>query len=562
MTGFFHGEESEVRSLQVETGYHQRRHNSSRPARARMLCPLLLVALVLAGCSLGPDFTRPKAQVPPNWLDANDARVKTGPAQYRDWWKAFNDPVLDKLIDQAYRDNLSLRIAGVRVLEARAQLGVAVGRLYPQAQQASGNLQYNRLSDRYPLGALLESPAIPSTLSSSLFNYWQDQIGLTASWEIDFWGKFRRSIESADAAFSATVADYDSVLVSLTADVTNSYILIRTLEKRLAIARRNVETQEASLHVAEDRFRHGAASRLDLEQAKTILNDTLGSIPAFETQLRQATNGLSILLGLPPGDLTETLKGNSEIPVSPPEIVVGIPSDLLRRRPDVRSAEYQAAAQSAQIGVAKADLYPAFSLTGSFGFLSSDVNSFTLSDMFAWKSRNYQAGPAIQWNIFNYGRIRNNVRVQDARFEESLIAYRNSVLKAYREVEDGLVAYLKGQERAEFLGRSTAAAARAFDLVMEQYREGLKDYTSVLVAQAALLSEQDNLAVALGNLSTSLVSVYRGLGGGWEIREGKELVPPDVKEEMTKRTNWGGLLAPASHAPAEGRKSPIRLPDW
>ncbi len=234
-----------MRSLHVEeeTGYHQGYSDVSRARRARMVWPALLVALLLFGCTLGPDFVKPKAAVSPNWVDANDPRVNTGPAQYRDWWKAFNDPVLDRLIDRAYRDNLSLRIAGVRVLEARAQLGIAAGRLYPQVQQASGSLQDNRLSERYPLGALLESPAVPATVSSSLFSYWQDQIGLNASWEIDFWGKFRRSIESADASLAATVADYDSALVSLTADVTNSYILIRTLEKRLGIARQNVETQ-------------------------------------------------------------------------------------------------------------------------------------------------------------------------------------------------------------------------------------------------------------------------------------------------------------------------------
>ena len=229
-----------------------------------------------------------------------------------------------------------------------------------------------------------------------------------------------------------------------------------------------------------------------------------------------------------------------------------------------RSAEYQAAAQSAQIGVAKADLYPAFSLTGMFGFLSSDVNNFKLSDMFAWKSRTYPVGPSVQWNIFNYGRITNNVRVQDARFEELLIAYQNTVLKAQQEVEDALVAFLKAQERAEFLARSTAAAKTALDLAVEQYREGLKDFTAVLIAQQALLNEQDNLTVTLGNLSTNLVAVYRGLGGGWEIREGKELVPPEVKEEMAKRTDWGKLLAPASYKSLRQGSGNHRsvFPDW
>jgi NodT family efflux transporter outer membrane factor (OMF) lipoprotein len=516
---------------------------------------VLLILLLLTGCiKVGPNFTPPPVAVSQAWLDAGDQRVKPEPTEYRNWWRVFNDPVLDQLIDRAYRENLSLRIAGVRVLEARAQLGIAVGGLFPQTQQAFGSFQYNRTSERAPQAAFL----------SSNLSYRQSEIGLQAAWELDFWGKFRRAIESADASLLASVADYDNTLVSLTADVANSYVLIRTLEKRLDIARQNVETQKENLKIAEARFRYGTTSQLDLEQAKTVLNDTLASIPVLETQLRQAKNALSVLLGLPPGHLTSFLEGTSEIPVSPPEAVVGIPVDLLRRRPDIRSAEHQAAAQCAQIGVAKADLYPAFSLSGNFGFLSSDVGKFNLSDMFQWKSRTVQAGPSVQWNILNYGRITNNVRVQDARFEQLLINYQNAVLKAQQEVEDALVAFLRAQERAEFLGQSTTAAKRSLDLAVMQYREGTKDFTTVLIAQQALLNEQDNLANTLGNISSSLVGVYRALGGGWEIRDGKDLVPPEIREEMAKRTNWGRLLAPATYnLPApEKPKSLIRLPDW
>jgi len=334
---------------------------------------------------VGPDFARPPAKVSQTWLEAGDQRVKTEPGEYSDWWRAFDDPVLDQVISRAYQENLSLKIAGVRVLEARAQLGVAAGGLFPQTQQVFGFLQYNRVSER-----------APQALSSSNLNYRLSEIGLQASWELDFWGKFRRAIQSADAGLLATIADYDNTLVSLTADVANAYILIRTLEKRLDIARQNVETQKENLKIAEARLRYGTGSQLDVEQAKTILNDTLASIPVLETQLRQAENALSVLLGLVPSDLADFLKGSSEIPVSPAQIVMGIPADLLRRRPDIRSAEQQAAAQCAQIGVAKAELYPAFSLTGNFGFLSSDVGNFKLSDMFQWKSRTAQTGPSIQ----------------------------------------------------------------------------------------------------------------------------------------------------------------------
>ncbi len=521
--------------------------------RLDRICSVALVtAPLLFGCvKVGPDFVRPEVAVSPNWMEAGDKRVKSEAADYRNWWRAFNDPVLDRLIDRAYRENLTLRIAGVRVLEARAQLGIAVGELFPQTQQATGSVQYNRLS----------AAGVAPIRSSGFI---QSEIGVNASWELDFWGRFRRNIESADAIWLATVADYDSALVSLTADVANSYITIRTLEKRLEIARQNVETQKESLAIAEARLKYGAVTELDVEQAKTVLNETLASVPSLETQLRQVKNALSVLLGLPPGDLSDYLGGASEIPVSPPQVVVGIPADLLRRRPDIRSAEYQAAAQSARIGVAKADLYPAFSLTGNFSLVATDIGKSKLSDMFKWSSRSVQAGPSFQWNILNYGQITNNVRVQDARFQELLITYRNTVLTAQQEVEDSLVAFLRAQERARFLAGSTAAARKALDLAVKQYREGIKDFTTVLIAQQSLLNEQDNLAATLGSISSNLVGVYRALGGGWEIREGKELVPPDVREEMAKRTNWGKLLAPASYNPplSGESESTVRSPDW
>lgn len=517
---------------------------------------LLMLSLIylLFGCAeVGPNFRQPAAAVSPNWLEAGDPRVKTGAVETKNWWQAFNDPVLNRLMDRAFQENLPLKIAGVRVLEARAQLGIAVGGLYPQSQQAFGSLQYNRLSDGAPTAA-----------SSGNFNYWQSEIGLMAGWEIDFWGKFRRAIESADAGLGAVVADYDDVLVSLTADVANAYILIRTLEKRLGIATQNVDTQREGLKIAEARFQYGTTSQLDVEQAKTILNNTLASLPVLKTQLQQAKNALSLLLGLPPGDLSEFLTGPGDIPVSPPEIVVGIPHDLLRRRPDIRRAEWQAAAQSAQIGVAKADLYPAFSLSGIFGFLSSDIGNASLGNMFHWGNRTIQAGPSFQWSIFNYGRITNNVRVQDARLQQLLIAYQNAVLKAQQEVEDALVAFLRAQERIEFLGKSAAAASQSLDLSVRQYREGIKDFTTVLVSQQALLSEQDNLAAALGAISSNLVGVYRALGGGWEIRAGKDLVPPEVKDVMANRSDWGRLLEPGSYnlLKAEEPRTIFRSPDW
>jgi NodT family efflux transporter outer membrane factor (OMF) lipoprotein len=537
--------------LQTTTKMRRGEISSSRGCRLIGLAAGL--AILVLGCTMvGPDYVRPPVQVEQTWLDTGDKRVQTESANYKDWWQAFKDPALNQFIDTAYRENLPLRIAGVRVLEARAQLGVAVGSLYPQTQQGSGSYTRTRIGE----GSV-------DAVSASQFTFGQAQVGLNASWELDFWGKFRRGVQSADASLQATIADYDNVLVSLTADVANSYITIRTLEKRLSIAKENVRIQTESLQIAEARFLGGTTSQRDVEQAKTILANTQASIPTLESQVRQAQNVLCVLLGLPPTNLADRLKGKTAIPAPPPQVAVGIPADLLRRRPDIRSAELLAMAECSRIGVAKADLFPAFSLTGTVGFQASDVTSFYLGGLYQWRNRAASFGPSFQWNLFNYGRITNQVRVQDARFQEALIAYQNLVLKAQQEVEDNLVAFLKAQERARFLSDSTTSAMRSLELAIIQYREGITDFTTVLTAQQALLSEQDSLATTLGNISRSLVGVYRALGGGWEIREGQDFVPAEIRQTMAERTNWGRLLAPAPIAPPpEGQSRLIRAPEW
>ncbi len=400
------------------------------------LCFLCLVLLIFnAGCTkVGPDFLRPPSSLSKNWLEVGDKRVKEMSPEDKQWWSVFNDPVLGRLIEIAYSGNLTLQTAGVRVLQARAQLGIAIGNQYPQSQQLNGLLQFNRLSDRS--ASVIQVPGVPATS----LGYWQSQYGFQASWEIDFWGRFRRAIESADAGLLAAIANYDSTLVSLTGDVANSYIQIRTLQERLRIARENVATQSQSLEIADARFKGGTTTQRDVEQATTVLASTEATIPMLDRQIRQAQNGLCVLLGMPPGDLTELLADSSGIPAPPPEVAVGIPADLLSRRPDIRSAEAQAAAQCAQIGVAKADLFPSLSLFGSFGFVSIDRGTFTLGDMFRWGSRMAAFGPTLQWNVFNYGQITNNVRVQDALFQQAILSYQNAVLNAQQE----------GRERAHW----------------------------------------------------------------------------------------------------------------
>ena len=521
------------------------------------LCSTGLLVFLNACTMVGPDFTPPKADLAPEWAESGDGRVRKEFPEYKTWWKVFDDPILESLVKTAYEQNLPLQIAGVRVLEARALLGVVAGEFYPQSQIGFGGLEYNRISgnsiDVWNPGQ--DNPG---------FGYTRGNLGVGASWEIDFWGKFRRAIQSADANLLASVAAYDNVLVSLTADVARTYVVIRVYEDRVRIARENIILQEEGLRIARARFNAGDTSERDVQQAITLLASTQARIPFLETGLQKAQHALSILLGMPPGRLRDRLEGDRGIPRAPLDIAVGIPAELLRRRPDIRNAELQAASQCALIGVAEADLYPSFSLNGSFGFAATNIGGASVGDIFNWNSRIATFGPTFQWNILNYGRITNNVRVHDARLQSLIIIYQDTVLRAQQEVEDGLVEFLKAQERIGFLKKSVHAAGRSADLALMQYRGGSADYTTVILAQQSLLGEQDRLAATQGELPLGLVSVYRALGGGWQIREGNPFVPEDVKSIMMKRTNWGDLLtAPLDLPPAPGtEKSVLRGPDW
>jgi NodT family efflux transporter outer membrane factor (OMF) lipoprotein len=505
---------------------------------------------------IGPSFSPPAAAVADGWSAAGDPAVDASRQEYRDWWRVFADPVLAELVETAYRQNLTLLAAGVRVVEARAELGIAIGEIYPQQQQLAGSLSYNRI----PI-------SVPYDLIDN--TYWQALLGAQAGWEIDVWGKVRRAIESADDAYLGSVASYDDVLVTLIGDVATAYVQIRTLEARLAIARQNVEKQRAAVRIARNRFRGGVVSKRDVYQAENVLGATEASIPALTIELQKGKNALAVLLGMPPGNVDALLAASSEIPVAPPRVAAGIPAELLRRRPDVRRAELEAAAQCAQIGVAKADLLPAFSLVGNVGTVSSDISRGSLSDLFTAKSGSYSAGPAVQWNILNYGQITNNVRVQDARFQELLVEYQNTVLKAQQEVEDGIALFAQSRRQAAFLEASVAAGEGALRIAMNQYKDGTADFTTVLTAEENLYKAEDDLAVAQGNIPLGLIATYRALGGGWQIREGHEILPDAIREEMAERTNWGTLLTPDLLAPeAPGLPGPedagptVRPPEW
>jgi NodT family efflux transporter outer membrane factor (OMF) lipoprotein len=520
---------------------------------------LLALFVLSAGCTkVGPDFAPPEAKLADQWIEAADPRLGSGGADDGEWWKAFHDPVLHDLIATARSQNPRLLIAGLRVLEARARLAIALGEQYPQAQQLFGSATYNRLSEF--------APTAPQPHLSRGFDYetLQAQTGLRIGWETDFWGRFRRAVESADAEFLGSIAAYDDALVSLTADVAGTYVLIRAYEERIRIARGNLSIQQESLRIARARYRGGATSERDVQQATAQMRSTEAAIPQLEAGIRQARNAMSILLGLPPGQVIPLLEIGSGIPIAPRRVAVGIPADLLRRRPDIRHAQMQAAAQSARIGVAKADLYPMFSLNGSLGWLASDAGDFRLGDLISWGGRSAVLGPFFQWNIFNYGQITNRVRVQDARFQALVVDYQNAVLKAQQEVEDAIVAFLKAQERLVALSDAAEAAGRSAELALVQYREGGTDYTTVLTAQQALLSQQDALALGRAEVPQGLVALYRALGGGWEVREAREMVPAEVRDAMRTRTDWGNLLNPASLEPptAGARDGLLPAVDW
>jgi len=515
------------------------------------------LAFLAGGCLLGPDFKATPTRVADKWLEHGNKSVdSTAAAEYRDWWTVFNDPRLTRLIQLAYQQNLTLRTAGVRVLEARARLGIAIGEFYPQQQQLGASLTYNRIPISLPYNFITNT-------------YWADQFGAQAAWEIDIWGKLRRAIESADGGFLASVASYDDVLVTLVGDVATAYVQIRTTEKQIAIAQDNITRQRTALKIARAKFQYGTATRRDVYQAENVLGATEATIPQLNIQLAQAKNALSVLLGMPPGPLDNLLAGPSDIPTAPEQVIVGIPADLLRRRPDVRRAELQAAAQSAQIGVAKADLFPTFSLIGNVGTLATDISPSNLGNVFTRGSLHYSVGPAIQWNVLNYGQITNNVRVQDAKFQELLIDYQNTVLKAQQEVENGIATFIYSRDQAEFLQQSVGAAEGALRIALLQYREGILDFTTVLTAEQNLYQAQNNLALATGSIALGLITTYRALGGGWQIREGSDFIPTETQREMAERTNWGTLLTPDLLRPdAPGLPSPqdraplVRPPEW
>jgi NodT family efflux transporter outer membrane factor (OMF) lipoprotein len=449
------------------------------------------------GCKVGPDFCPPTAPVANNWIDAADKHVRTECDDLAGWWTVFGDPLLNCLVDKAYHQNLTLREAGWRVLAARAQLGIARGEFFPQTQTANGS--YRRIAS-----------------GGNFFDSWNFNFNLV--WEIDFWGRFRRAILAAEDTLNASVFDYDAATVTLVSDTAADYVTVRTTEERIRLLDVVIRVQEDVLAFIEERLKAGkGATEIDRAQARSNLEQSRAQRDQFVADLRVAENQLCILLGIPAVDLTAVLASapQTDIPIAPEYVVVGLPADLLRRRPDVRRAEFTAAAQAEQIGIAAADWYPAITINGTLGWQAAH-----LSQLFRPSSLNSSVGPSFQWDLLNYGRIKNNVRLQDATFNELIATYQQTVLQADLEVENGIVTFVQAHQRSRDLRRSVDQAWLALEVLVAQYRAGLSgiDFNRYATIQQTLITQQDSWAQARGQIDQGLIAVYRGLGGGWQIK--------------------------------------------
>lgn len=491
----------------------------TRPLMPRLL--ILAILLLATGCTgplqyvrngfkVGPNYQKPAAPAAEHWIDAADQRVRKQSDDLSQWWKVFDDPVLNDLVCDAYRQNLSLREAGARILQGRAQLGISFGELFPQTQQMTGDFTRKQIS-RTTANNFLNF-GIPGV--TRYYSQWD--LGFNLAWELDFWGRFRRALEGDSASLDASVENYDDVLVTMLSDLATNYVNLRTTEKQLEYTRANVETLKDTLKLTQARFQAKTVSELDVQQARSTLKQLQAQVPELEIQRRKYENQLCILLGIPPVDLRARL-GAGPIPRAPAEVAAGIPAELLTRRPDVRKAERTAAAQCAQIGLAESDLYPHIAIAGTIGYSTEFFKNLLHSP-----SLQGTIGPTFTWNILNYGRIISNMRLQNAKFQELVATYQKTVLNAHQEAENGLVTFLRAQERFEFQAESVDAAEKSTRLVMLQYKAGIVDFTRVNQVLQTQVDQQNLLAQANGEIAQGLIQLYKALGGGWQEETSKK----------------------------------------
>lgn len=445
----------------------------------------------LTGCTVGPNYQPPKAQVPSAWSQPSSAPAGASADEILvHWWTAFNDPTLTTLVERAVQSNLTVKQAEARIRQARAARGVARAGFWPTVD-ATGTESFSRSPGTGGSSRLLEA-------------------GLDASWELDIFGGTRRNVEAATADLAAAVEDHRDALVTLAGEVALNYVELRGLQQRIAIAQKNLEAQQHTAKVTKERFEGGFVGALDVANANAQVATTASQIPVLEILARQTIYNLGVLLGAEPSALVAELSETGGIPAAAPDVPLGVPSDLLRRRPDIRRAEVQIHAATARIGVATADLFPRLTVTGAAGFQGSQFDSWL-----QWTSRFASVGPSVDWQIFNAGKVTNNIEVQKALTEQAVLTYRQSVLTALQDVENALIASTKEQEHRKALADAVEANRKAVDLSMQLYIQGLGDFLNVLDAQRSLYSSEDALVQSTQTMSIDLVALYKALGGGW-----------------------------------------------
>jgi NodT family efflux transporter outer membrane factor (OMF) lipoprotein len=476
----------------------------------KLVLPILLVLLIIvvSGCpAVGPNYVRPDTTVYQSWNTQikNDSGAKeTGAENLANWWSALGDPMLSSLIDRAQKGNLDLKKAQASIREARARRGLAKASFFPTLE-ASGSDTRSRSSEN--TGGTTGTTIVNSNgMTSDLYS-----LGFDASWELDIFGGVRRSVEASQATLEASQENMRDVLVSLVAEVAKDYVDVRTYQARITIAEDNLKTQEETYQLTVWRNQAGLSDELAVQQARYNLENTRSNIPALHTGLDAAMNSIAVLLGEQPGWVHEELSKQKPIPAATMNIAAGVPADMIRRRPDIRKAERELASQTAQIGVATADLYPKFTLSGSIG-----LESISTGNLLSSGSRNYSFGPSITIPIFSGGYTFQNIEIQSALQEQYLIAYKTAILGALKDVENALIAYVQEQYRRQALIDAAAAAKQAAQLSKTKYQAGLSAFSDVLDAERSLLSYEDSLASSEGTVTTNLISLYKALGGGWE----------------------------------------------
>lgn len=497
---------------------------SSILAQSLKLSFVCLSGLTLAGCMVGPDFEKPQASVSDAWQQRSKGQFVEAVEMVRSeqinpvtWWQAFKDPTLVKLLDMAAKQNLDLQSAAVRIYQARAQLGISDAGLLPTAAVA---------------GQISNSDSASIT-----------QLGVQANWELDFWGKYRRGIEGSLASYNATIAAYYAADVSLASTVASTYINLRNIDELIRVARQNLSLQAESLRIADARYQAGSTSLLALSQARSRYQQTLADLPRLAGQRERLQNALSVLVGQPPGFFQAQFgDGIAKSSLTAPDVLnVGIPRDLLRRRPDVLVAEYQAAAQSARIGVQEAMLYPSFSLNGMFSYLSASV-SYQNNQTFKFDGSNLSGGGAFYFPLFYRGALVDQVRVEDAGFEQAVLNYQNMVLQAQAEVENALVTIATSRSTTRDLARALVASREAAKLAVDLYESGQSDYNTVIVAQQVLLRVQSDYVQSKTDTLLGYVQAFKALGGGWNADLTVPALPNEMIAQMQARTNWGQAL--------------------